>query len=157
MSETPNILRICLRFCSSGLFKSSLARCGVKTGSYYCAGPKELILFHCFMATHEKSERSDVLNSVEFRIYDQLYSLRGQEPETHLREVAEMIQRKVESLKKKNPSISLQKASMLVAFDLASDLIKGTKKSSDYRASLIAKTHQILERVELELESKSSF
>ena len=95
-------------------------------------------------------------NSVDVSIFKHTYVLTGEESEEHLREVAEMVKRKVEHLRKKAPNISLQKAAMLAAFDFASDTIKGKKKAVEYRSTVIAKASELLDRVELEIASKPS-
>ena len=74
------------------------------------------------------------MNSIELNIGSARYVLKGEESEEHLREVAEMVRRRVEGLKKKTPSLTLQKVAMLAAFDFASDVIKSRKKSSGLRA-----------------------
>lgn len=94
-------------------------------------------------------------NSIDIVIGNQKYSLKAEEPVEHLREVAEMVKRKVDTIRKKSPSLSLQKAAMLSAFDLASDLIKSKKKTVESRAHLLSKAHQLLLKVEGELNSHS--
>ena len=94
--------------------------------------------------------------SIELTIGTQKYVLRGDETDEHLREVAELVRRKIDALRKKSPSLSLQKASMLAAFDFASQMIKGRKKALDYRSELVAKASQLLQKVESELAGSSS-
>ncbi|MBI1859711.1 MAG: cell division protein ZapA [Deltaproteobacteria bacterium] len=64
------------------------------------------------------------MNSIEIAIAGQKYILSGEETPEHLNEVSELVRRRVESIRKKNPGLSLQKATMLVAFDFASETIK---------------------------------
>ena len=94
------------------------------------------------------------MNSIEIVIGNQKYLIRGEEGDEHLKEVAEMVRRRVETIKKKTPSLSLQKAAMLAAFDFASEVIQHRKKSSDTRATILSKAHSLLERVERELETQ---
>lgn len=89
--------------------------------------------------------------SIEISIGDQKYTLRGEESEEHLREVAELVKRRVEAIRKKAPHLNLQKAAMLAAFDFASHMIKNSRKAADSRAAIVAKAKQLIERVELEL------
>ncbi len=91
------------------------------------------------------------MNSIELQIGAQRFILKGEDEEPHLHEVGEMVRRKVEALKKKNPALNLQRASMLAALDLASQLIKGKKKALDYRAEVVARTTTLLDRVEGEI------
>lgn len=90
-------------------------------------------------------------NTIEIAIGNNRYVLKSEEPEEHLIEVAEMVRRKVEGIRKKSSSNTLQKAAILAAFDLASDLIKAKRKSSDYRSKVLSKARHILEKVEHEL------
>jgi cell division protein ZapA (FtsZ GTPase activity inhibitor) len=92
-------------------------------------------------------------NSIEITIGNNRYVLKSEESEEHLREVTEMVRRKVDTIRKKSSTYSIQKAAILAAFDLASDLIKAKRKSGDYRSKILAKAHSLLERVEHELES----
>ena len=88
------------------------------------------------------------MTSVEVNINNHKFILRGDENEEHLEEVAEIVRRKLENLNQKNPNLTVHKATMLVAFDLASELIKGRKKAIHYRSEVISRTASILERVE---------
>ncbi|NBX92723.1 MAG: cell division protein ZapA [Proteobacteria bacterium] len=93
------------------------------------------------------------MNSIDILIGNQKYELKGNESQEHLEEVAQMVRRRVESLKKKNSSLTLQKAAMLAAFDFASDLIKTKRKSSEHRAIVLSKAQKLLEKLEWDLQS----
>jgi cell division protein ZapA (FtsZ GTPase activity inhibitor) len=93
------------------------------------------------------------MNTIDILIGNQRYELKGNESQEHLEEVAQMVRRRVESLKKKNSSITLQKAAMLAAFDFASEVIKAKKKSSEHRSAVLSKAQKLLEKVEWDLQS----
>lgn len=93
-------------------------------------------------------------NSIEIEIGNQNYFIRGTETEEHLREVAHLVRRKIESIRKNDPKASLQMATTLAAFDLASELIQRSRKSQDYRSTILSKASQLLDRVQLELSTK---
>ena len=95
------------------------------------------------------------MQSIEITIGKQCFVLESEECETHLQEVAEMVRRKVELLRKHDPAITLQKATMLVAFDLASELINGKKRNIEYRTQLLSKAQGILQQVEAELATNT--
>ena len=103
------------------------------------------------MNTSQKAP-DKLLRSVEVTIHSQRFLIKAEESEEHLAEVAEMVRRKVEGIRKKLPTANLQKASMLAAIDFASELIKGKKKSNDFRAGILNKAEAILEKVESELK-----
>mgnify|MGYP001597210991 CR=1 FL=1 len=90
-------------------------------------------------------------NSIEINIANHRYVLKSEETEEHLREVSEMVRRKVETIRKKSTSNTIQKAAIIAAFDLASDLIKAKRKSGDYRSKILAKANSLMEKVEREL------
>lgn len=94
------------------------------------------------------------MNSIEISIANQKYVIRGEEGEAHLKEVAEMVRRRVENIRKKNPNLTLQKAAMLAAFDFANDVIQNRKKNIDSKAAILNKAHSLLERVEREIETQ---
>ena len=95
------------------------------------------------------------MHSIEVSIGNQKYVIRGEESAEHLREVAEIVRRRLEAVRKKNGNLGLQKAAMLAAFDLASDLIKKKKVVTDYRAAVVAKAQSLIQRMETELDSRS--
>jgi len=101
----------------------------------------------------QKSDTIRNMNTIDILISNQRYELKGNESTEHLEEVAQMVRRKVDTLRKKTPTLSLQKAAMLAAFDLASELIKAKRKSSDHRALVLSKAQKLLEKVEWDLQA----
>lgn len=89
--------------------------------------------------------------SIEFSIGNSKFVVKSDESEEHLREVAELVRRKVESLRKRANSSTLHKAAILAAFDFASTTIKTKRKSSEARAQLLTKTESILGKLQSEL------
>lgn len=92
--------------------------------------------------------------AIEFSIGNQKYVVKSDESEEHLREVAELVRRKVESLRKKNDSLTLQKAAMLAAFDFASSSIKSKKRSAENRSKLLSKAESVLQKIQEEIEER---
>lgn len=105
------------------------------------------------MEPKQKSDTIRNMNTIDILISNQRYELKGNESTEHLEEVAQMVRRKVDTLRKKTPTLSLQKAAMLAAFDLASELIKAKRKSSDHRALVLSKAQKLLEKVEWDLQA----
>lgn len=93
------------------------------------------------------------MTSIEISIAGQKYILRGEDPESHLLEVSELVRRRVDSIRKKSPGLSLQKATMLAALDFASETIKQKRRSMDTRNMILNQAQKLLARVEGELES----
>lgn len=94
--------------------------------------------------------------SIDITISGQKYLISGNEEENHLREVAELVRRKVENLKKEKPSLSIQKIAILSAIDLASEVIKGKKKSLDYQNKVLSKANELLSNVQKALDKSPS-
>ena len=92
--------------------------------------------------------------TIELSIGGNRFVLKGEENEEHLREVSELVKRKIENIRKRSPSIGLQKATMLAAIDFASEAIKGRKKALDYRNRILAQANVLLEKIESELSSR---
>jgi len=92
--------------------------------------------------------------SIEFSVGNQKYVVKSDESEEHLREVAELVRRKVESIRKKNDTLTLQKAAMLAAFDFASSSIKNKRKSHDTRTSLLSKAESVLAKLQEEINDR---
>ncbi|MBM4304432.1 MAG: cell division protein ZapA [Deltaproteobacteria bacterium] len=94
------------------------------------------------------------MNSIEISIANQKYLIKSEEGEAHLKEVAEMVRRRVEAIRKKNPNLTLQKVAILAAFDFANDVIQMRKKGIDSKAAILNKAQSLLERVERDLETQ---
>ena len=92
------------------------------------------------------------MNSIEISIAGQKYILSGEETVEHLNEVSELVRRKVDTIRKKSPGLSLQKAAMLVAFDFASETIKHKRRQLDTRGAILNQAQKLLDRVESEIE-----
>ncbi len=90
--------------------------------------------------------------TIDISILNQKFLLKGEESEEHLKEVAELVRKKAEAIKKRNPTTSIQKIAMLAAIDLASQVIQGKRKAVDYRSKILTKAGELLHRVEGELE-----
>lgn len=118
--------------------------------------PKYLV-YNGSIATmrHLTKERVDMA-SIELILGTQKFVLRGEESEEHLHEVAELVKRRVDAIKKRYPSLSFQKLAMLAACDFASQTIKSKRKAVDYRSTVLSKAKNLLDRVELELKSTRS-
>lgn len=92
--------------------------------------------------------------NLEVKIANQNYVLKSDETEDHLRETTDLVKKKIESLLKKDPALPLHKATMLVAFDLASHSIKGRKKALEYRNAVVGKAQNLIDRVQSELSKE---
>lgn len=93
--------------------------------------------------------------SIEISIGGQKFVLKGDESEEHLREVAELVRRKIETVRKRGSQMSLQKAAILASFDIASDAIKGRRKAVEYKSRILTKTQELLGKMEAELGDTS--
>lgn len=94
--------------------------------------------------------------SIDVVVGNQKYTLRGDETEEHLAEVAELVRRRVDHILERCPTLTVQKASILAAFDFASEAIKGRKRSQHYRSAILSKASELLDKVQTEVSSKSS-
>ncbi len=91
--------------------------------------------------------------SIEISIGGLQFQMSTDEPEEHLREVADLVQRRLETLRRKMPTLTLQNAAMLAAFDFASQVLKSSRKAEEKRAAIAERAQGLLERVENELTS----
>jgi len=94
------------------------------------------------------------MKSIEVSIGKQKFVVKADETEEHLQEVTELVRRKVESIRKLDSTMSLQRATMLAAFDFASETIKGKKRASNFRTAVLSKAQEILERVQTDSGGK---
>lgn len=95
------------------------------------------------------------MKSIEVSIGKQKFVVSADETEDHLQEVTELVRRKVESIRKLDPTMSTQRATMLAAFDFASETIKGKTRAGNFRAAVLSKAQEILERVQTDLSGKT--
>ena len=88
---------------------------------------------------------------IEIKINGRKYLLSGEDSDAHLNEVAQVVQEKIEALRKEKPSLNIQNAAILAAFDFASQSIKGRRRGNAYRSAVLTKANELLKRVETEL------
>ncbi len=91
--------------------------------------------------------------AIEISFNGQKYVIKGDESEEHLNEIAQMVQRKLENIMKNSTTISMEKASILAALDLASNYIKGRKKALEYKSMILNKAQEISKQINEELAS----
>ena len=96
------------------------------------------------------------MTSIEISIAGQKYILSGEESQEHLLEVSELVKRRVDTIRKKNDSLSLQKATMLAALDFASETIKKTRQNREAKNSALNLAQTLLEKMESEITHLSS-
>jgi|GEM_PF-1330140 len=96
------------------------------------------------------------LNLVELVLGKQKFTLRSEETVEHLQEVSELVKRKMETIRKHAPTLTLERAAVLAAFELASDNIKGKIKANEYRSTVMSQATQILDKVEKTLNTSST-
>jgi len=88
---------------------------------------------------------------IEIEIAGHPYVLKSDECPEHLEEVTHLVKKRVEILLKKNPKLGVNRATMLAAFDFASQLVKSTKKGTEFKSGVLTKAKLLLARVEKEL------
>lgn len=93
------------------------------------------------------------MTSIEITLRGQRYVLQGDEGEEHLNEVAQVVKRKLETCYKADPGATLTRAAMAVAFDLASELIKGKRKAMRYRSEVTQRVEALSKDAERLLDS----
>ena len=93
---------------------------------------------------------------IDIKIAGLSYVLKSDESPEHLDEVANLVKKRVEILLKKNPKLDVSRAAMLAAFDFASQLVKGNKRSGEFKSGVLTKAKLLLDKVENDLGHRSS-
>ncbi len=88
---------------------------------------------------------------IDIKIAGLNYILNSDESPEHLDEVAHLVQKRVENILKKNPKLDIARATMLAAFDFASQLVKGNKRSGEFKSGVLTKAKLLLDKVEKDL------
>lgn len=94
--------------------------------------------------------------SIDIHIGNQKFAVRGDSDDLHLTEVAQTVQDKVEELLKAHPNQSSTKIALLAAMEFASATLKSKDQMREYRANLLEKAGEILNRIEKELTPASN-
>lgn len=94
--------------------------------------------------------------TIDVHIGNQKYSIKSDGDKSHLESVAHKLQDKIESLREEYPSMTATKVALLAAVEFASQTLQSQAQVEDYRASLLSKASDILERIERELAPASS-
>lgn len=69
-------------------------------------------------------EKNDDKKRITVRIQGQLYKVVSEEEPSHVKEVAQYLNQKMDELKKKNPYLDTTKLSVLTAMNLADEYLK---------------------------------
>ena len=89
--------------------------------------------------------------SIDIHIANQKYVVKGDDGDAHLAEVAGLVQQRINALMIEHPLMTAPKIALLAAVEFASSAIKGKQQMEDYRATLLSKAGDILDRIEREL------
>ena len=90
-----------------------------------------------------------VKKTVEVSLLGQSFSVRSNKEERHVHAVASMVNRRIQDLKNAYPrKMSEQRAALLVALNLADDLLELESEMTTFRGDLRDKTHEILGKVQ---------
>ncbi len=92
---------------------------------------------------------------LEIDIAGQSYVMKSDESPEHMEEVAHLVKKRVENLLKKSPKLGVARATMLTAFDFASQMVKSTKKGTEFKSGVLTKAKLLLNKVEKELSERS--
>ena len=92
---------------------------------------------------------------VEIDIAGQNYVMKSDESPEHMEEVANLVKKRVESLMKKHPKLGIARATMLTAFDFASQMVKSSKKGSELKGGVLTKAKLLLNKVEKEIAQRA--
>ncbi|MBL93048.1 MAG: hypothetical protein CMH56_14705 [Myxococcales bacterium] len=97
----------------------------------------------------EHDTGGSVKKTVEVSLLGQSFSVRSNKEERHVHAVASMVNRRIQDLKNAYPrKMSEQRAALLVALNLADDLLELESEMSDFRGDLRQKTQDILGKVQ---------
>ena len=87
--------------------------------------------------------------TVEVSLLGQSFSVRSNKEERHVHAVASMVNRRIQDLKNAYPrKMSEQRAALLVALNLADDLLELETEMTSFRGDLREKTQDILGKVQ---------
>ncbi len=91
---------------------------------------------------------------IDINIAGLSYVLKSDETLEHLEEVSHLVKKRVEIILKKNPKLDATRATMLAAFDFASQMVKSTRRGTEYKSGVLTKAKLLLAKVEKELATR---
>lgn len=94
--------------------------------------------------------------SAEVYIFGQKYTVKGEAPEEHLRELVSYVQERINDVCDKSPSVTPTKALILAMFNIAEDMHR-LKSEQDDMARNIEEKADILAGLFEEIEKKTLF
>ena len=93
---------------------------------------------------------------IEIEIAGQSYVMKSDESPEHMEEVASLVKKRVENLMRKNAKLGIARATMLTAFDFASQMVKSNKKGTEFKSGVLTKAKLLLNKVEKEIAQRHS-
>lgn len=91
------------------------------------------------------------MNSIEIKLGSQTFVISSDSSPDELKDVTELVRRRMDAITKKLPSSSFQKLLLLTSLELASELIGTKKKAAHFRTAILGKAQEVLHKVQATL------
>ena len=95
-------------------------------------------------------------NLVEIKVLGQTFTVKTDAGETHIQEVAEYVNGKIDEILTKTKSVSSLNVAILAALNIADDLLKEREKRKTLLREVNLKSKDLVERIDISLSGKEA-
>lgn len=94
--------------------------------------------------------------TVEIKVFGQTYSVKTDEEESHIQEVAKYVNDKADEILKKTRSVSTLNVAILTALNIADDLLREREKRNMLLQEIESKSKDLAERIDIKIRGNES-
>ncbi len=92
--------------------------------------------------------------SIDIKVFGQTFTVKTDAGEEHIREVEQCVNTKLDEILKKTRSVSTLNVAILVALNIADELIREREKRMAILREIEAKSKDLMEKIDIKLRGK---
>lgn len=95
-------------------------------------------------------------HSVEIKVFGQTYTVKTDAEETHIQQVAQCVNEKIDEVLKKTRSVSSLNVAILAALNIADDFLKERERRIALLREVGMKSKDLVERIDMKIGGKEA-
>ena len=95
-------------------------------------------------------------NSVEIKVFGQIFTVKTDSDETHMQEVARYVNEKIDEIQKKTKSVSSLNVAILTALNIADDFLREREKRVTLLKEVGSKSKDLIEKIDRHIVRKEA-
>ena len=101
-------------------------------------------------------EGKKIENLVEIRVFGQTFTVKTDSEKSHIQDVAEYVNDKIEEILKKTRTVSSLNVAILAALNIADDLLKERERRKALLIEVGTKSRDLVEKIDMKIGGKEA-